>query len=44
VASFAYPFGKAGDFTRETTALVREAGYARACTATAGTVGTDGDP
>ena len=44
VASFAYPFGKKGDFTHETTALVREAGYLRACTATAGTVGSDGDP
>jgi peptidoglycan/xylan/chitin deacetylase (PgdA/CDA1 family) len=40
VTSFAYPFGKSTDFTTETTALVRNAGFTRACTAIAGTVGT----
>lgn len=44
VASFAYPFGQRGDFTPETTALVRSAGYARACTATPGSVGDACDP
>ena len=44
VVSFAYPFGKQTDFTPETTALVRRAGYARACTAMAGVVGPTCDP
>ena len=44
VVSFAYPFGKQTDFTPETTALVRRAGYARACTAMAGVIGSTCDP
>lgn len=44
VTSFAYPFGQRSDFTPETTALVRNAGYARACTAMPGTVENDCDP
>lgn len=43
VSSFAYPFGHSGDFTAETVALVRSAGYERACTAMAGVVEPDGD-
>ena len=38
VESFAYPFGRAGDYTVETTHLVREAGFARACINQAGVV------
>ena len=44
VVSFAYPFGQRGDFTPETTALVRNAGYSLACTAIPGTVERDCDP
>jgi peptidoglycan/xylan/chitin deacetylase (PgdA/CDA1 family) len=44
VTSFAYPFGKPDDLTADTPALVRHAGYARACTATPGTVERDSDP
>lgn len=32
VTAFAYPYGASGDFTAETQALVREAGFACACT------------
>jgi peptidoglycan/xylan/chitin deacetylase (PgdA/CDA1 family) len=32
VTSFAYPYGYAGSFDDKTRAVVREAGYARACT------------
>lgn len=36
IASFAYPYGLCGDYSSLTTELVREAGFARACTARAG--------
>jgi peptidoglycan/xylan/chitin deacetylase (PgdA/CDA1 family) len=39
VESFAYPYGYAGSFTAKTARIVREAGYARACTTITGTVG-----
>jgi len=32
ITSFAYPYGYAGSFDKRTRAVVREAGYARACT------------
>jgi len=38
IESFAYPFGRAGDFTAETVDLVRAAGFARAFTNQAGRV------
>ncbi|HZG67169.1 MAG TPA: hypothetical protein VEZ12_10525, partial [Herpetosiphonaceae bacterium] len=38
--SFAFPFG---DFTLDTIALVREAGFTVACTTRAGSVGAGGD-
>src|SRR6478736_4340236 len=38
VESFAYPFGRAGDYTAETMAIVREAGFTRACSNQAGRV------
>ena len=38
VLDFAYPFGKAGDFTAETVRLVREAGFRSACGNTIGPV------
>jgi peptidoglycan/xylan/chitin deacetylase (PgdA/CDA1 family) len=31
VRSFAYPYGRRGDFTEKTVALVREAGFTNAC-------------
>jgi peptidoglycan/xylan/chitin deacetylase (PgdA/CDA1 family) len=31
IESFAYPFGRAGDYTAETMRLVRDAGFSRAC-------------
>ena len=38
VESFAYPFGRAGDYTAETMAIVRQAGFTRACSNQAGRV------
>ena len=38
VESFAYPFGRVGDYTVETMHLVREAGFVRACINQAGVV------
>ena len=43
VSGFAYPFGRPGDFSAETTALVKEAGFSAACASTAGTVGSSSD-
>lgn len=40
-ASFAYPNGKAEDYTRETLLLVREAGFKAACTTINGRVDDD---
>jgi peptidoglycan/xylan/chitin deacetylase (PgdA/CDA1 family) len=40
ITSFAFPFG---DFTLDTIALVREAGFTVACTTRAGSVGVGGD-
>jgi peptidoglycan/xylan/chitin deacetylase (PgdA/CDA1 family) len=39
IESFAYPFGRAGDYTAETMDLVREAGFTRACSNQAGRIG-----
>jgi peptidoglycan/xylan/chitin deacetylase (PgdA/CDA1 family) len=38
VTSFAYPFGRAADYTDETMQLIRQAGFARACINQAGRV------
>ena len=38
VSAFAYPHGRAGDFTRETAKLVAAAGFSLACTTNAGFV------
>ena len=43
IESFAYPFGRAGDYTAETMDLVREAGFTRACTNHAGRVARSAD-
>jgi peptidoglycan/xylan/chitin deacetylase (PgdA/CDA1 family) len=44
VTSFAYPYGYAGSFDATTRALVREAGYDRACTTVADRVKRRTDP
>jgi peptidoglycan/xylan/chitin deacetylase (PgdA/CDA1 family) len=41
--AFAYPFGTADDYTKETVAEVRHAGFSCACVATAGRVGVKTD-
>ncbi len=38
VTSFAYPYGAPSDYTRETVALVAEAGFSGACATTSGVV------
>jgi peptidoglycan/xylan/chitin deacetylase (PgdA/CDA1 family) len=43
VRSFAYPYGRPEHYTRETVALVRRAGFARACVNVPGLVGEDTD-
>ena len=44
VRSFAYPYGGQSDYTAETVALVREAGFACACSTSAKVVGRATDP
>lgn len=44
VTSFAYPYGRECDYSRETVGLVREAGFDCACTTSVGTVGRGSDP
>jgi PAS domain S-box-containing protein len=44
VTSFAYPYGYAGSFDARTQAVVRKAGYARACTTIADQVTRRTDP
>jgi len=44
VTSFAYPYGRRCDYTAETVALVREAGFTHACANFAGVAGPASDP
>ena len=44
VTSFAYPYGGKSTYTAETVALVREAGFACACSVSAGVVRRNADP
>jgi peptidoglycan/xylan/chitin deacetylase (PgdA/CDA1 family) len=44
VTSFAYPYGGKSAYTAETVALVREAGFACACSVSAGVVRRGADP
>lgn len=41
IASFAYPYGSRSDYTTETVALVRDAGFSSACATTQGVVRRD---
>jgi peptidoglycan/xylan/chitin deacetylase (PgdA/CDA1 family) len=43
VASFAYPFGRLRDYSAETIALLKEAGFQRACSSFAGKVSMASD-
>jgi peptidoglycan/xylan/chitin deacetylase (PgdA/CDA1 family) len=43
IHAFAYPYGAAGNYTNETVALVREAGFLAACTTRASAVDTASD-
>lgn len=43
VSSFAYPYGRECDYTDETVAIVRQAGFDCACTTSAGLVGGRAD-
>lgn len=44
VVQFSYPYGAHSDYTPETIALLREAGFETACSNFSGTVGRNSDP
>jgi peptidoglycan/xylan/chitin deacetylase (PgdA/CDA1 family) len=44
VTNFAYPYGRQSDYTTETVALIREAGFACACSTSANVVRRCADP